>query len=154
MPPATPDVCARSLMAAVPAIMRFIRSQMRDHRENLTVPQFRTLVLLSHDGDPTMSKVAEHLGISLPAASRMVDGLVRRGLLERQTRAGDRRSVSLSLTSVGQRTFRAALHATEQMLTQHFKALSDKDLAQVAGAMDTLASLFALGEPAAKTANG
>ena len=152
--PLSPDQCARRLMGAVPVIMRFIRTHMRSHRQNLTVPQFRTLVLLSHNGDPSMSDVADHLGISLSAASRMVDGLVRRGLLERQARPADRRSVSLSLTEVGKQTFQTALRATQETLADRFKALSGEDLAQVAGAMETLTSLFAPGREAAKTTRG
>jgi DNA-binding MarR family transcriptional regulator len=140
----SPDLCAKELLIGVPVIMRFIRHQMRGHRQaELTVPQFRTLVFLSHSEDSSLSATAEHLGLSLPATSRMVDLLVRRGLMERRPQAADRRRVSLSLTHRGQEAFRTALEATEKALSGSFKSLSPQELTQVIGAMRTLSRVFA-----------
>ncbi|HEY3241717.1 MAG TPA: MarR family transcriptional regulator, partial [Phycisphaerae bacterium] len=97
-----PERCARELLAAVPAIMRFIRQEMRGHRQRpLTVPQFRSLVFLNMHEDASLSAVAEHVGLSLPAASRLVELLVKRGFIERRARSNDRRSVALTLTGRG-----------------------------------------------------
>ncbi|MBI4578561.1 MAG: MarR family transcriptional regulator, partial [Planctomycetes bacterium] len=74
--------CARHLLATVPVVMRFIRHEMRRHRRGgVTVPQFRALVFVSNHADASLSAMAEHLGLSLPAASRLVQGLVQRGLM-------------------------------------------------------------------------
>lgn len=137
------DGCARELLAGVPSVMRFIRCQMRGHREaGLTVPQFRALVFVSHTDDSSISAMAEHLGLSVPAASRMVDLLVRRGLMERQASLGDRRCVSLSLTPQGKATFRTALRATQVALARRFKTLSAQERYVVGGAMQILSRLF------------
>jgi len=124
--------------------MRFIRTEMRAHRQApLTVPQFRALVLVRHNHDASLSALAEHLGLSLPAASRMVEGLVQRGLLGRQAQPGDRRRLSLSLTGRGRATCRTALKATQAALARRFGTLAAEDLVLVSRALSVLSRVFA-----------
>jgi DNA-binding MarR family transcriptional regulator len=142
---ALPADCAQEVLTTVPAVMRFIRQQMRRHRQaELTVPQFRTLVVLSRSNDTSLSALAEHLGLSLPAASRMVELLVKRGLMQRQTQSKDRRRVSLSLTRQGRETFQRALDATQIALTTRLKTLTHPDIAQIRAAMRILSRVFDL----------
>ena len=93
--------------------------------------------------DVSLSLLAEQLGLSLPAASRLVQGLVRRGLLERRARSSDRRCVSLSLTAQGRATFKSALRATQAALARRFETLSASELTLVSQAMRILGRLFA-----------
>lgn len=124
--------------------MRFIRTHMRQHRKaGLTVPQFRALIFLSVHQDASLSAMAEHLGLSLPAASRLVQLLVRRGLLEREVDPDDRRRVSLSLTRRGTKAFRAALAATELALAHTLEGLNARQNGQVSAAMRLLRDVFA-----------
>jgi DNA-binding MarR family transcriptional regulator len=59
---------------------------------DLSFSQLKTLLLLAEHAETLSVKdVAERLGISLPAASRAVDSLVRRGLAERAEDPIDRR---------------------------------------------------------------
>ena len=52
--------------------------------QDLSFSQLKTLLLIGEQaGTLSVKEVAERLGISLPAASRAVDSLVRRGLAER-----------------------------------------------------------------------
>lgn len=142
--PASPDLCARELLAGVPLIMRFIRHEMRRNRQaGLTVPQFRALIFLSHSDDASLSAMAEHVGLSLPAASRMVDLLVRRGLLARREQPADRRRVSLSLTPAGREAFESAWAATQKAMAQVFGSLTCRELTQVKQALGALNRVFA-----------
>jgi DNA-binding MarR family transcriptional regulator len=91
-PPA--DVLARQLVG----FMRFAwgGSDSEFTREvaeqDLSFSQLKTLLLLAEHAETLSVKdVAERLGISLPAASRAVDSLVRRGLAERTEDPVDRR---------------------------------------------------------------
>ena len=141
--PLSPDGCARALLAGVPSVMRFLRSQMRGHRQaQLSVPHFRALVFVRHHADASLSALAEHVGLSLPAASRMVETLVRRDLLQRRARHSDRRSVSLSLTRRGKAVLRAALQATQAALAERFDTLSTLELTLVSQAMGILSRVF------------
>jgi DNA-binding MarR family transcriptional regulator len=138
-----PERCARDLLAAVPLVMRFIRAEMRRHRRApLTVPHFRALVFLSHYDEASLSSLAEHVGLSLPATSRMVELLVRRGMLLRRPRSSDRRCVRLSLTARGRATYRAALRATQAALARRFETLSAPELALIGRAMEILGRTF------------
>jgi DNA-binding MarR family transcriptional regulator len=142
--PVSSQRCARELLASVPAVMRFMREQMRGHRGALlSVPQFRALVFASHSEDASLSALAEHIGLSLPATSRMVDVLVKRGLLQRQAGCHDRRRVALSLTGRGRATFRAARKATQAALARRFDALSEPEQALVSQALGILSRAFA-----------
>jgi MarR family transcriptional regulator for hemolysin len=123
--------------------MRYIRHEMRTHRHaRLSVPQFRALVFVSGNGDASLSALAEHLGLSLPTASRMVDLLVRRGLLERHVDAADRRRVALALTARGRATYQWARRATQTALAGQFAALSAAQRGLISQAMRLLNRMF------------
>jgi MarR family transcriptional regulator, organic hydroperoxide resistance regulator len=70
----------------------------------LSLAQYHLLEPLA-GGPRTNRELAEQAGISAPTATRMVDGLLQRGLLTRIDDPIDRRAVVISLTGEG----RAAL---------------------------------------------
>jgi DNA-binding MarR family transcriptional regulator len=67
----------------------------------LTMPQARTLFLLSQ-GPKRMTQISEFLGRGMPAATSMIDRLVKKVLVERVEEASDRRVVACRLTAQGQ----------------------------------------------------
>lgn len=143
---ASPEECAREMLEVVPMIMRAIRSQMRSHRmRDLSVPQFRTLAFLGRYQGASLSDLAEHIGLSRPSASKLIDGLVARGLVSRKGSSVDRRRVRLALTNRGRATLRAARAAAQADLANRMAALPSGEQATVGQAMRTLRSLFAPG---------
>ncbi|MHB8632955.1 MAG: MarR family winged helix-turn-helix transcriptional regulator [Thermoplasmatota archaeon] len=83
-------------------LLCFLRAEARLRKPgDLSMPQFRFLHMLRTKPEDSLSAIAEDLGVSPPALSRMVDGLVERGLVERTTASGDRRRVELALTPAG-----------------------------------------------------
>jgi DNA-binding MarR family transcriptional regulator len=135
--------CAEELLACVPTVMRFIRHEMRSHRHvRLSVPQFRTIIFASLREDSSLSALAEHLGLSLPAASRMVDQLVRGGLLLRRQAAQDRRRVLLSPTPRGETVYQRAHDATRKALARRFDSISADDRLAVSRAIRILGRVF------------
>lgn len=137
-----PD-CATEILEAVPTVMRFIRAQMRRHGgSDLSVPQFRTLVFLSRSQAASLSAVAEFLGLSLPATSRLIGGLVKKNYVVRRIPAGNRRLVALSLSARGRRTIRAARRATERRLAEVVASLPAGDRASIQRALWTLREKF------------
>jgi DNA-binding MarR family transcriptional regulator len=69
----------------------------------LTFVQMKTLVTLSGDEEPSaINSISERLGISLPSASRAVDGLFKKGLVTRVEDTEDRRVRRVVLTDEGQ----------------------------------------------------
>lgn len=135
------------MLTGVPAAMRYIRQQMRCHRgAPLSVPTFRALIFVHMHEEPSLSALAEHLGLSLPTASRLAEQLVRRGLVERRRAKSDRRRVSLSLTARGDQVYRAARRATRAALARRFAGLSDAERRTMRRAMCILGRLFTPGQ--------
>ncbi len=134
--------CAQRVLSTVPALMCFLRGQMRRNRQGLSVPQFRALVIVNFLSEATLSDLAEHLGLSLPAASRLVGSLVNRGLVIRRPRLDNRRCLSLSLTARGRGAFRALHERTRRVLAGRLASLSHEQRRQVSGVMDMLTRLF------------
>ena len=135
--------CAAEVLESVPTVMRFIRAQMRRHRgPELSVVQFRTLLFLSRHGGASLSALAEYLGLSLPAASRLVEGLVRKSFVIRQVPLQNRRLVSLALSAWGQRTIDAARQATERRLAQVVASLPPIERAAIQRALRILREEF------------
>jgi len=66
---AASDACAAAVLDVAPPVVRAIRKMMREHRlDELSVPQFRTLGLLTYSPEASLSLVADYIGSSLPAA--------------------------------------------------------------------------------------
>jgi len=69
------DECARQVLETVPLVMRTVRAEMRRRRTaDLSVPQFRTLNFLNRQAGASLSQVAEHIGLTLPSMSLLVEG--------------------------------------------------------------------------------
>ncbi|WP_437527271.1 MarR family transcriptional regulator [Sorangium sp. So ce726] len=73
------------------------------HEEDFSVAQVAALHLIDQEGPVRVTALATSLGLSASAGSRLVDGLVQRGLLARQEDPEDRRAKTLALTPLGRR---------------------------------------------------
>ena len=96
----------------------------------LTLSQYGLLELLVDRQSARVQELATHAGITPSTATRILDALQRRGVVERTRSDEDRRAVAVSLTAAGrqvvhaeqewlrgrQRTFYAALAGAEQEL--------------------------------------
>lgn len=69
--------------------------------DEITASQFQALKHIAHNGPCTIGSIAGGLGISQPAATMLVDRMVRKGLLERHAGRSDRRQTDVSLASHG-----------------------------------------------------
>jgi DNA-binding MarR family transcriptional regulator len=143
---ASKDTCAHEVLEVVPLVMRTIRAEMRDHRApDLSIPQFRTLSFLNRHEGASLSDVAEHIGLRLPSMSKLVDGLVERNLVKRETHPDDRRRMTLVLTARGRTMLQTALEGTRACLAERLASLPASERAIVAQAMRILHPLFASG---------
>ena len=139
----TPHATAAELLEVIPRIMRVVRGQMRRHRaKGLSVPEFRALGFLSRTTGASLSDLADHLGIALPSASKLVDGLVERKLVTRRVVRADRRRLALAVTQRGRGIWRASLASTEAYLASLLSARSDAERATIVRAMRALRPLF------------
>jgi DNA-binding MarR family transcriptional regulator len=143
---ATPEACAALLLEVAPLVVRTIRTRMRGQRDaDLSVPQFRALGHVYRHPGVSLSAVAEHLGLSVPATSRLVEGLVARDYVVRQHSATDRRTVELTIAPRGSASFAAARQTTHMQLAARLQSLAPAELETLASALRALRPLFTAG---------
>jgi len=139
----TPDACARAVVETVPMVMRFIRAEMRRHRASvLSVPQLRALAFLDRNTGACLFHVADHLGVTRPTASVIVDRLVRRGLLHRAADPRERRRIVLTLTPRGTRLLEQARSATRSWMADVLSSLPRTTLRRIEEGISLLGQAF------------
>jgi len=137
------DTCARDLMDTAPKIVQSIRIEMRRGRgTDLSIPQFRTMGFIQRNPDASLSDLADYLGLTLPSASKLIDGLVKQKLISRQESTIDRRRLTLVLTPNGESIVNSAREAALANLTKIISRLSHDELGTIHQAMELLSPLF------------
>ena len=139
----TPEESAGELLEVVPMVMKEIRSQMRSQGStDLTVPQFRTLAFVNRNLGSPLCKVADHMGLTSPSASTLVDGLIKRGMMTREDQPDNRRRVRLVVTSRGRAILEASRRGTMAYLAKKLSSVSADNREVIFKAMETLRSVF------------
>jgi DNA-binding MarR family transcriptional regulator len=111
-------------------------------RFDLTFPQWRVLVVLGEaDDGATVSEVASRIGVTIPATSRQLRRLARRGLVEIGPDEHDRRAARARLTMTGREVRETILtYRRQQIRRQASRARASeatlRELAAIADALD------------------
>lgn len=113
-------------------------SQLSELRLGFT--QLAALYALAEGSTTTIGELAEALGRSPSATSRLVDGLVRRRLVERRAEPEDRRQRSISLTQRGQAILRAVDRARADQFLSMVRPMPTPERALVAMGVAALAT--------------
>jgi len=109
---------------------------------DLTFSQLRMLWILDHAGtDLAVNELAESVSLSLPAAGRAVDGMVRLGLLTRREDDVDRRIKRIGLADPGREALEKIGRARGQSADRFVEGLTDEERTALAGALATLGAL-------------
>lgn len=99
---------------------------------DLGFTQWTALELIARSGSLSISDLAVSMEMNTGALSRIVEGLVARGLVGRERGVLDRRVVMLSLTDAGRRAVDAVRPAAMQRWDDVLLDLSPDDAAQLA----------------------
>jgi DNA-binding MarR family transcriptional regulator len=141
----TTEECARELLEVVPLIMTDIRSQMRSRRTpDLTVPQFRTLTFVDRNTGSSLSEVADHLGLTPPSMSKLVDELIKKGMMTREDHPADRRRIKLIVTHDGLTILETSRNGTLAYLSEKLGGISADEREVIAKAMQAMRSVFTI----------
>jgi len=139
----TIEESARELLEVVPVVMREIRSQMRSRRSlDLTIPQFRTLAFVNRNKGSSLYEVSDHMGLTPPSVSTLVDGLIERGMMTREEHPADRRRVRLVVTSHGRAILEAATRETLTYLAKKLSNVTPDNREVIVKAMEILRLTF------------
>ncbi len=141
---ASVETVAQEVLDVVPVVMRAIRAEMRSQRgaADLNVPLFRTLLFLERHPGVSLQHLAEHLGLTPPTVSKIVDGLVSHSVVSRQSSQTDRRKITLQLTPGGQEVLDKSRSSAQARLVELLTPLSAEQCATVYEALQIIQPLF------------
>jgi DNA-binding MarR family transcriptional regulator len=122
--------------AVIPDLLVGMLRQMNDAEPNL--PQVATLYVLDAGASPTVGELAELLGRSTSLTSRLVDGLVTRGWIDRAEDPSDRRAKRLRITTQGRHFLRGFEEVRARAQREVMTYLTEDEQARVAEAMALL----------------
>lgn len=110
----------------------FMRRSFRDFkhfmdRNGLSASQLGTLMQLHRHQCFGISDIADHMRITAPAASQLVDRLVTQGLLARTEDPNDRRCKQVSMTERGIRLVEDGIRARQAWLEQLTSAFTAEE---------------------------
>jgi DNA-binding MarR family transcriptional regulator len=107
----------------------------------LSTSQYHLLEPLANAGRPVcVGALADSAGVSAPSATRMLDGLVRRGIVERARDTEDRRLVHVELTDHGRELFASKQELILKARTEIFDALMPSERRAAARLLSGLAA--------------
>jgi len=156
--PATSPLSEVTVDAARAIVRLSRRLEVALAEVDLTLSQYRVLVFLAN-GESRPSRIAPNVNVTRPTVTALVDGLVTRGLVDRQPDDHDRRRVRHKVTAAGKR----ALAEADRAVDAHLRVLSGyldekcasdalRGLAVWHGAMD--AAIAAVNPADAETGRG
>lgn len=106
---------------------------------DLTMPQMRGLFVIDvSDHALALTELAPMMGLSVAAAGRSVDGLVRNGLVSRTEDPVDRRIKRLALTDAGRAALERINEARLAGLRRFADTLGDAERDALAGALEAV----------------
>lgn len=100
------DVITDALLTASRLLVAISARSIARVDETLTIPQFRTLVILANRGPLNLATLAGLLEVQPSTTGRMVERLVSAGLIERRAHPRSRRELVAELTPRGRRVVR------------------------------------------------
>ena len=112
------------------SIRRKIASEMRHlfDEMQITHPQWIVVHHVKKSGMINIKDLANLLGITSSAATQIVDGLVKKGLLIRKRNKEDRRILNIELSEKAINKFDSIKSASFNTLSALFDVLDDKEL--------------------------
>jgi DNA-binding MarR family transcriptional regulator len=107
--------------------------------EDITLAQYRALVVLASRGSQRMVDLASALEVTPSTAGRMCDRLLRKELIRRHRARIDRREVLVSLTAAGRAVVDQATQRRRAMLAEILGRLTPVQQTAVADALRAFA---------------
>jgi DNA-binding MarR family transcriptional regulator len=136
------DPRIRRLLDAYPAIfLACHRQHVREDESGRTVTEHQASILdhLHASRATTLSKLAEHMGVSRSTMSITVARLVRRGYISRRRDKNDGRCVDLTLTPAGARIKEQNTILDPELVKKMFHLMRAKELDDALEGIECLA---------------
>jgi DNA-binding MarR family transcriptional regulator len=139
------DDLVEALLSISRVVMGVAARSLAGVDAEVTLPQFRALMVIASRGPQRIADISSELGVSPSTGTRMCERLVRKGLMCRERPADDRREVHVSLTDVGVGIVADVTRLRRAELSRIVEAVPAMWHAPAVGVLQALAS--AAGEP-------
>jgi DNA-binding MarR family transcriptional regulator len=113
-----------AVLTASRTLMAVATHSLGASAEEITMVQYRALVVLASRGPQRMVDLAGALGVMPSTAGRMCDRLVRKTLVRRHRARTDRRAVLVSITAAGRQVVDQATARRRQLIADVLARLS------------------------------
>ena len=127
---------ATRLHSASIGLLRSLRRA--DDDSGLSAPRLSALSVIVFAGPLSLHALASAEQVRPPTMSRIVDALVEAGLVTRETRAEDRRSVSIAATEQGVKLMEAGRDRRVRLLAGRLTALADSEIRALGRGLELL----------------
>ena len=139
-----PDSVIDAVLSASRVLVAVAARSLSDMAEEVTLTQYRTLVVLASRGPQNLAGLAEAVGVTPATATRMCDRLVRKDLIRRREKRDDRRHLRVVLTEKGRALVDAVTARRRQEIERIMREIPLDEQIVLVQALGRLA--FAAGE--------
>jgi len=123
------DDVSRKLHSAALHLMRYVRTQ--DTALGIGPAQLSALSVIVFGGPESLNELAKAEQVRPPTMSRIVDALVKEGLVKREVNRSDRRAITITSTEKGTRLMHEGRSRREKQLINLLKNLSQSEVDQL-----------------------
>ncbi len=136
----TLETVTDAVLTASRVLMAVVARSLREHEGDVSIQQYRTLVVLAQRGAQRPVDLAATLGVDPSTVTRLCDRLERKGMISRVRDGADRREVRLRLSARGAALVRSVTRRRREEIRRILEALSP---AQRGALVDALGSFSA-----------
>ena len=130
------DVVTDAVLQASRAMVAIVARSFDGGPEDVTLVQFRALVVLRAAPGANLGELANSLGVTASTATRTCDRLVERGLVQRRESEVNRRELHLELTERGRRLVDRATRARRRQLQTVLAAMPPEERDRLVPALE------------------
>lgn len=138
---------ATKIIEIVPYLSRVVAAEARHEldaeRGALTLTHLRVLAHARRQPGCSLGDLARAREVSLPTMSKMISGLVDKGLLTRQQDPRNRRLVRIELTPEGEHLYLTIVGRVQRRIAELLAGLKPEERHTIAQVLECLAALFA-----------
>ncbi len=135
----TVDDVIDAVLSASRVLVAVAARSLSDVAEEVTLTQYRTLIVLASRGPQNLAGLAEAVNVTPATATRMCDRLVKKRLIERRAETDDRRHVHLALTKQGLALVNTVTKRRRREIESIVKAVAPRERAVLVQALSRFA---------------
>jgi MarR family transcriptional regulator, transcriptional regulator for hemolysin len=123
---------------AIKTYRQFAQRRLNEAGMDITIDQWLVLNTIETNPHVSQLEIADRVFKDAASVTRIVDLLIRKGYLQRQSHPVDRRRFTLELTNLGKTLVKQVNRISEENRSIGLKGISDADLEHLRGTLTTI----------------